>query len=98
MKGSIMIFKQRISEALESDYPRIDEVVESYLDIKDAAKQELVAGLNEMSDMVPAINENFVNAKAIIVEFLMSYGYNAESYIIAAERTRDLTRKMQRVA
>ena len=98
MKGSVMIFKQRISEALESDYPRVDEVIEAYLDVKDAAEQELIAKLNDMSDTVPAINENAVNAKAIVVEFLTAQGYNAESYIVAAEKARNLTRKMQRAA
>ena len=98
MKGSILIFKQRFSEALTSDHPRVDEVVEAYLDVRDAAEQELVADLNEMSDEIPAINENVVNAKAIVVEFLTSHGYNAESYIMATERSRDLTKRMQKAA
>ena len=98
MTGSVLIFKQRISEALTSDYPRVDEVVEAYLDIKDAAEEKLIAELNEMSDRVPAIDENVVNAKAVVVEFLTAHGYNPESYIAAAEKARKLARKMSKAA
>ena len=45
-----------------------------------------------MSDRVPAIDENVVNAKAIVVEFLTAHGYNPESYIAAAEKARKLAK------
>ena len=93
-----MIFKQRLNEAIKNDYPRVDEVVEAYLDVRDAGEKKLMAELAEMSDRVPAIDQNVVNAKMLVVEFLTAQGYDAERYIAGAERARILQRKMQRVA
>ena len=98
MKGSVMIFTQILSEALESDYARIDEVVDAYLDLRDAGEKELIAELNKIPDEVPVLNENVGRARMLVVELLVAKGYNPDTYLRAAEKSRRLNKKMQKVA
>ena len=59
MNGISMIFSQRLSEALESDYPRVDEVVEAYLDMRDANKEQIIASLKSGNN-IPSVHENLI--------------------------------------
>ena len=96
MNGLAFIFKQRMSEALRTDYPRVDEVVEAYLDMRDAAEEVIVAKLNDSTSEIPVVDQNVANARMLVVEFLTAQDYDAESYIAATDRARKLARKMQR--
>jgi len=97
MKTKIEKFNKTLRENLKTDYPRVDEVVEAFIEMKNVAEDEIIAKLNNTSE-VPVIDQNVVNAKALVIEFLTAQGYDAERYLASAERQIKLNKKFQKIA
>jgi len=98
MKNRVLNFNKILKENLESDYARVDEVVDAYLDLRDVAEEELIAKLNGIPDEVPVLNENVGRARMLVVELLVAKGYNPDTYLRAAEQRRFFSKKFRKTA